>query len=670
MSTNNFFDRQETTGRQSLLLLGLFVVALLCMTLLVNLVAGCVSVLLGQSASVFELSPHTKWVTGLFWLTIFAGGGFRWLDVRAGGQQLARKFGAQPIEPTTTDRAEREALNIVDEMAVAASLAPPTAFVLPHERTINAFVVGHREDIALVLSREAIDTLERDHLKAIVAHEMAHLVNKDLPINMRLLITLGALNALDEVGQTLGADKNRTSNHPGVWVGFLLRALGSVCVFSGRLIRSAFSRRRELLADAKAIELTRNPDALADTLALIYQRRQTQLDSRYREELAHLCFQARVNARSARSFLQRLLSRLMSSHPAMRERITAIDPQFKARHRARQRQATPGKTRIGDPVASNSQTTAASTDSARTAPVADALSVATGTILAAQQLMTSSGEEAAYYSKLQQGLAAASGNKLSDEMVLSLGNGTSQLAMLFALFASDDVDASAIYYRELGFLYSKELVQTAMVFQAKFGACFAADARNILLQVAQVLGPQLDLPQRKHVLANIEDLVKQESEMGIVNYALAVQLRRLWGLDFPLLCDAALANGQTGASTKAPELADLHTEIALLLSLLVEASGNSEARVEDDYREILSCYTASAIPRRRSNEAGIAESMERAFQALCGQPRFVREVFLDHCAEVMLRDFHRTEQEQLLVELFAAALDCPPPSSHERLIAA
>ena len=150
----NFFDHQDNRRRHSNWLLLAFILALLVMAFVIHLSVALFSMLLGESNSLFTLSTPAIGLIGIVWLTVLAGCFFRALDVRAGGEVLARRFGATLAADRSRFEAEKQFLNIVAEMAIASRTPQPAAYVMRNESSINAFVVGmHSGELAIVVTQ-------------------------------------------------------------------------------------------------------------------------------------------------------------------------------------------------------------------------------------------------------------------------------------------------------------------------------------------------------------------------------------------------------------------------------------------------------------------------------------------------------------------------------------
>ena len=246
-----------------------------------------------------------------------------------GGAAVAELLGGARVDAGTVDPAERQLLNVVEEMAIAAGVPVPTVYVLAREEGINAFAAGFAPERAVIaVTRGAIDALTRDELQGVVAHELSHVVNSDTRLNLQLMALVGGLTWLALAGRFLvrmgfGGDDGRVRvrRRPVLGLGILgaaVWAAGSVGAFFGRLIRLAVSRTREHLADAAAVQFTRNPDGLAGALAKI-ARQGSVLHSPAAPEAAHLFF------------ADGLASRLLATHPPVEERIRRIAPHLAPR---------------------------------------------------------------------------------------------------------------------------------------------------------------------------------------------------------------------------------------------------------------------------------------------------------------------------------------------------
>ncbi len=667
----DFFGQQSKVQNSSFVLLLMFFLAVTGLTFLVAWSVSVINNIVSLEREFLTLTPIGLLVAGFFWLAIGFGCFFRWLDVRGGGSRLAQRFGAVRVELETRSAQEKQLLAVNAEMAIAASIPEPSVWVMPYEHPINAFVVGGGDDIALVVTHGAINDLQREELQAVVGHEMGHIVKGDLAINMRLLMVLGGFMALTEVGDTLGEN----------FVGSIFRVVGGICVFTGTLIRSAFSRRREFLADAMAVQFTRNPEAMAAALGRIRDHQDPEhLECRYRQELAHLCFYTRDK--------RNWFARKLASHPRIDDRIKAIDPHFAVKDRNRKRT---DRSNQGGSEGSE-QTIAANTGVHTGSSTADAVISHPGVQMLAGTMMMGAMDGNPDVLPQGAGSEAVCENGfgiVGDRMALMVPDAATSLAAIFALFASQDNRERMQYLNSIAFAYQQPFADKVAMLDKTLGADFRRDPLRVLQHASSKLRGDVQPQNRRHLLKNLEKLLEIEHETTVVNYACLTLLRRWLDAEHPVL-SKVVSSGDIAANDaehdklksgdinsipaskidtaskktqgkKIPRLDTIGSEIGLLLSLLLEASGNRDERNLEDYRRVMLSYTSEFIPLRSQHEQGIVSQMKTAFEALQAQPVSVRQAFIEHCSEVIVSDFEVTQREHLLLTLFSVALDVDQP---------
>lgn len=598
----DFFARQSIARGRSWLLVAGFVVAMLGTALVLHVAVGGFSMLLGDTQSLAEPSAPALALIALAWLAVALGAVFRLLDVRAGATALARRFGAVEIDGMTREPKLRMLANVVAEVAVGACTEPPRLFLLPAEPAINAFVLGSPgERPVLVVTEGALDALARDELQGVVAHEIGHIVQGDLGLNMRLLVALGGLAALDEIGRLLvGRRAGEGPLHPGVAVGWLLRGIGGVGVLLGSLLRAALCRRREYLADATAVQLTRDPTALASALATIRDRggRAALTRSVHVAELAHLCFGG-----SARPPWYR---RPFASHPPLEARIDAIDRHVDVKRRRRAHSRGEG--------AANAPAGGCAEDAASARP------------------------------------------PLSDRVQLLLHDAESCVAALLALFADEAPEARRDYLDAIAFAFGVGTGRRVETMRGALRGELEADRLGIVEHIGTTLVGAMREDKRQRLLLRLEHLLVAHGQLDLGRYATLQLLRRRLEVDFPRL--ERRADGAPAGRTRLRGFEQMSEEFALLLSLMVEASGAPASTLDREFERVLRCYTERALPRRSREERGIIAELEHAFRTLEAQPKAIRRAFVQHCIEIMHADGRAEPTERALIELFAASLDC------------
>ena len=315
----NFFEHQAAARRSSRMMVLLFVLAVAAVVASVDIVLGLV-----YRMSTNEPAPPSLYALGAAAAAalIVLVSVFNIARLSQGGVAVARMVGARRVSPDTADPAERRLRNVVEEMAIASGVRVPEVFVMDEERGINAFAAGWNVSSSVVaVTRGALETLTRDELQGVIAHEFSHILNGDMPLNVRMLAVLAGIVFLASVGDFLMRSMRGSRDTKGlILVGLALFVVGYVGLFFARLIKSSVARQREFLADASSVQFTRNPDGIAGALDQIRASTSgTLIANRYAEEMSHMFFGAAVKVR---------LGGLFDTHPPLDERIRRVHPRF------------------------------------------------------------------------------------------------------------------------------------------------------------------------------------------------------------------------------------------------------------------------------------------------------------------------------------------------------
>jgi Zn-dependent protease with chaperone function len=358
----NFFEHQHKARRQTGLLVCYFLVAITLTVAVIN-----VAIYFAFSFAEPTIAPSLdEWIASRYWLwvslgvvgIVLAGSVRRYFQLSGGGKAVAQMVGARRLKMSTSDPHERQFVNVVEEMSIASGTPVPVLYVMDDEQAINAFVAGYRVNQAvMVVTRGTLETLSRDELQGVVGHEYSHVLNGDMRLNVRLIATLAGLLALGQVGGfmlrglsfsghrsrsrlSLSGNRSGSSNSKGgnsvavvLVIAVILFVVGYIGLFFGRLIKAAVSRQREYLADASAVQFTRNPEGIASALWKI-QNGTSRLENSHAEDMSHMCFSSALN-----------FSSLLATHPPLDRRIKAIDPHFNAKMIARRNKDNLSSTR-------------------------------------------------------------------------------------------------------------------------------------------------------------------------------------------------------------------------------------------------------------------------------------------------------------------------------------
>ncbi len=336
----DFFESQDAARRRTGRLVLLFATAVISIVVLTYLAVAVVFLGMDRSGANTAGPARSLWdpalalyVTGGTLLVIGGGSFYKIAELAAGGKAVARMLGGRPLNSNTADAQERTLLNVVEEMALASGTPVPPVYIID-EGAINAFAAGYSLDDAVIgVTRGALDTLNRDELQGVIAHEFSHILNGDMRLNIRLIGVIHGILAISMIGYIIfrsaatGArmqqQNSRRSKDSGggplILLGLLLIIIGYLGVFFGNLIKAAVSRQREYLADAAAVQFTRNPAGIAGALKKIggWVHGST-LGSASVHEVSHMLFS---------SGLDFWLS-LFATHPPLADRIRRIDPSF------------------------------------------------------------------------------------------------------------------------------------------------------------------------------------------------------------------------------------------------------------------------------------------------------------------------------------------------------
>ena len=321
----DFFERQDKARRNTKLLVFYFSLAVLSLILAVNIAVSLIFTGFTAANSIDE--PSIGWSRSelLFWVTIgtlaviLIGSVFKSLQLARGGSAVAELLDGRLINSNTSDADERKLLNVVEEMSIASGVPVPQVYVMDSEAGINAFAAGHSaSDAAISVTRGCMKMLSRDELQGVIGHEFSHILNGDMRVNLRLMGLVFGILCLTVIGRILIRTTGRKNPLP--LLGLALIIIGWAGVFFGRLIQAAVSRQREVLADASAVQFTRNPSGLAGALKKIGGLADgSRINSPHAEEASHLFF---ANG---------LGDSLFATHPPLVERIRALDPSFDGR---------------------------------------------------------------------------------------------------------------------------------------------------------------------------------------------------------------------------------------------------------------------------------------------------------------------------------------------------
>ena len=344
----DFFDHQDTARQRTGLLVFLFSLAVIIITGLVSVLS--IAVYYGVTGEPFDQRTAITYALMCFagvTLVVAISSIFRLSELSSnGGRGVAESIGGKLISSNTTDTKHRQLVNVVEEMAIASGIPVPPVYVMQEERGINAFAAGMSIDDAVIgVTQGALDSFSRDELQGVIAHEFSHVLNGDMRLNTRLIGVLFGITCIAHMGHlvldnthyTSRASRSSSDSDKGfaviMMIAIVCLVLGWVGTLFGSMIKAAISRQREFLADASAVQFTRNDQGISGALKKIGGHASgSSLDAQASSQMSHMMF--------GQSSLSGFTG-FFATHPPLEERIRRIEPNWDGRFlRTRQSQAS------------------------------------------------------------------------------------------------------------------------------------------------------------------------------------------------------------------------------------------------------------------------------------------------------------------------------------------
>jgi Zn-dependent protease with chaperone function len=632
----DFYARQENARRTTRWLLFAFLVSV---ALVVAAIDAVVVVLFGFSES--GASPVGAVVaTTIVTLAVICGASlFKTLSLRAGGGVVARSLGGVRIDRATRDPALRRLHNVVEEMAIASGVTMPEVYLLENEDGINAFAAGNSPaDAAIAVTRGAATRLKRDELQGVVAHEFSHILNGDMRLNLRLLGWTFGLLAIAIIARIVlqssprGGGRGRKDGAAALVLAALaVMVLGYIGVFFGRLLQAAVSRNRERLADASAVQFTRDPQGLTGALLKIAGLAAgSRLVAPEGEQVAHMLF--------APGF-----SRLFATHPALDERLKELNPQFRASE-------LPA---LAAAAARDAERQRAA-DAAQAPRVPSTDSAAAGSPLAA---LAETGIDA----PMAHGIAALAGTIGSQQVKYAEGARVAIPEGLRTFVESPD-HARALIIVVLLSKVPEVLAEQRRVLVSGYGEEFAARVSGLgalvdtldpalRLPVVQQLFPalrQLSLNERAQLRVTVDKLARADARIDVFECCLT------------LLLAASLDDLDGGTLHGSASLLQEIESIGVTFAILAEQGSDDDAQA----RRAFEAGIAVVLPERRPAYRSIADwprQLGAALTRLSALRPYAKQVLIEGMVRCVAHDQKLSTEEGELLRTVCAVLHCPLP---------
>jgi Zn-dependent protease with chaperone function len=634
----NFFKRQDEARRASRRLVVLFGLAVLAVVASVDLVVFLL-MRQGEARALGYLPPLGDWLathprmvvgTTLAVLAVITLASFyKTMVLGGGGGVVARSLGGVRISPDTTDPLQRRLLNVVEEMAIASGVPMPEVYLLEHESGINAFAAGHNtSNAAIGVTRGTLTALNRSELQGVIAHEFSHILNGDMRLNVRLMGLLFGLLVIALIGRTVlhGATRVRGDRKGGVLIVLLIAiavlVIGYVGLFFGRLIQAAVSRSRESLADASAVQFTRDPGGLRGALVKIgASTAGSHVANPEVEEVAHMLFAPGMG-------------RFFATHPPLLERLKAIDPRFDPKEidAARARMAA-------DATAAVEVESAPSTAQAGAASAVAALPAAAPSMIAA--LVGNPGT-----AHMQ--LAREIRRSLPESIVAAGRHPQSARALLLALALDSDPDTRSRQKQVIALRLTSDIAAATAALERDVDA-LAPEQRSPALMRSFPALRQLTHEERVQLMACLNGMLPRDAGVGLHSYVLRklAQMHLRDDLD-----PAARARRLT---------LDLVQQDAQVLFSVLARFGHSDAT---SARRAYEAGMHHLFPRERP-AYGVADQWSAALDLALSRLDQLAPIAKEQLVEAMLATVTHDQQltigEAELLRAVCASLHCPLP---------
>ena len=637
----NFFESQDTAKRNTGKLIFLFALAVISLIVITNLLVmalfsfGGTAMTSKAATSSFHFDPAQFLIIGAVVTSVVLFGSlYKISSLSGGGARIAEMMNGRLLVSGSADPAERRALNVVEEMAIASGTPVPPVYLM-EENGINAFAAGYSPNDAIVaVTRGTIDTLSRDQLQGVIAHEFSHILHGDMRINIRLIGVLHGIMVLGIIGYHLlrgGAYSRRSKDSGGiVFLGLGLVVVGFVGTFFGNLIKAAVSRQREYLADASAVQFTRNPDGIGQALMQIARNQErSYLKNPNSAEISHALFEeGQVSA----------LSRMYATHPPLNDRILAILPRWRGDYE----ESDWDRSALAATEANDQQEKTAGPSQREKATAI--LTGATGVLLAdavINQVGNPDGKHLDYADALI---------KQIPQLFLNAAREPSGArAIVYFLVLSKDEQVRA---KQLGLLQASADVGVYDELQKLYqsGQVVAAEQRLPLITIALSSLRQLSQKQYRLFRENFKTLVEIDKKMSLLEWALQkIVMHSL----------VAVFGKDEGPYFGKKNLKSCKTTISVLLSILTHSTVQDGMSNEETFA---AGADALKLPLQLIPVSKIDfNTLNNALDDLAGLKPLQKPALLKACVRCITADGKIQAIETELLRAIAATIDCPVP---------
>ncbi|MDQ2702307.1 MAG: M48 family metallopeptidase [Pseudomonadota bacterium] len=639
----NFFEHQAAARRASTRLVVLFALAVIGIVAAVDFVVWVVYGAMPDATEGGTSTAGAMVVASLATVAVIGLGSlFRIASLRGGGDKVALQLGGTPVAEDTTDFNLRRLRNVVEEIAIASGVPVPRIYILEHEQAINAFAAGYSPaDAVVAVTRGALERLNRDELQGVIAHEFSHILNGDMRLNVRLIGVLFGILVLAIIGRKVlqfghvGGRDNRGAAAV-IFAALIAMAIGYIGLFFGRMIKAGVSRTRETLADASAVQFTRQTHGLAGALKKIGGLGEgSRLNDRGdAEEVSHMLFGDGLG-----------LSGLFATHPPLLKRIQALEPSFRGEHLEALQ-----KRWMAAPPNGMEEDVHLGLDGGIAQPLPDAGSEVTVTppMVVAQVATPSAGD----YRRADQIVAG-----IPAELRALAARRDAVMPLLLGLLLADEAKLARNQRAEIAARMGEAAAESASGVR---DAHLAALHPMLRLPLAALAFPVLRLRPRPDLdifLDTVHAVVHADGKVSLFEYCLGKLLQ--------VQVRDSLDPGRNARFGRR-NLAQVRSEISTMLCVVAQCGH------PDDPSGAMRAYLAGiqrVLPRAhlpyQAREAGVL-ALDEVWKPLETLDPFARQALVEGIAATIAHDNRITVAEAELLRTICGVMHCPLPPMLER----
>ena len=667
----NFFEHQDVARRKTKWLVIIYVITVVMIVVGVhaavcaglffsNLDKGAeqVETVMRYEYGDFDREPtpreaHTYagyfWHPGIFGLVamavlfvVFLGSAYKRYEMRAGGRAIAEWLGGRQIFYESERPMERKIWNVVEEMAIASGIPMPTVYLLERENGINAFAAGMTIDDAVIgVTKGCVEQLSRDELQGVIAHEFSHIFHGDMRLNMRLISVLAGITLLSYIGYIIfrgsagsGSGRRSSSGKKGgggqiMLVGLAIYVIGAVGAFAAAIIQSAISRQREFLADASAVQFTRNPVGISGALRAIGRCVSgARVESVRSGEVRHMFFGQGVKT-------------WFATHPPLRKRISRIETGADGATVEGLRESTPGGGAGLAGVAGFSAGHGAGETIAAESPIGTELPSSDKVALLAS-IGDPHEEHVSYAQRLLK--------RIPEDLLEAAHECYTARAVVYGLLIDAEPATRAVQLNELRERTDETLMKRLEKMLPELAA-LPAHLRVPLLDIAKGVLKEMTLPQFQQFSETIDVLIEVDQRLSVFEWVVRKSL--ISHLD-------AYFNAGKRLVKENLNIKQCVKDVRLLLSTIAHAGHKHAPDALVSFEEAADSLGARGLAMTAREGCSLSE-LDDSMDRLRRLRPAAKEKLIGGCIRSVASDGKVSQMEAELLRVFSETLGCPVP---------